>query len=126
MLRIAGKGGGGSSGGPNGDLYLTVKIALHPEFHRSGNDLHHDLPVELYTALLGGKTQIKTLKGKVTVNIPEGTPNGKELRLRGLGMPIYAKKNEFGNLLVKVNVVLPEHLSESEIKLFRELAALRK
>jgi curved DNA-binding protein len=126
MLRIAGKGGGGLSGGPNGDLYLTVKIAPHPEFHRSGNDLHCDLPVELYTALLGGKTQIKTLKGKVTVNIPKGTPNGKELSLRGLGMPLYAKKNEFGNLLVKVDIVLPEQLSEREMDWFRELAAMRK
>lgn len=126
MLRIAGKGGSGLSGDPNGDLYLTVKIAPHPEFHRSGNDLHRDLPVELYTALLGGKTFIKTLKGKVTVNIPKGTPNGKELRLLGLGMPVHAKKNDFGNLLVKVDIVLPEHLSEQEMDLFRTLAALRK
>ena len=126
MLRIPGKGGVGLNGGPNGNLYLTIKIAPHPEFHRIGNDLHSNLPVELYTALLGGKTQIKTLKGKVTINIPKGTPNGKELRLRGLGMPIYAKKNEFGNLLVKVNIVLPDNLSEQEIDKFRELASLRK
>ena len=125
MLRIPGKGGVGLNGGPNGNLYLTTKIAPHPEFHRIGNDLHSNLPVELYTALLGGKTQIKTLKGKVTINIPKGTPNGKELRLRGLGMPIYAKKNEFGNLLVKVNIVLPDNLSEQEINKFRELASLR-
>ena len=126
MLRIAGKGGGGAGGGPNGDLFLHIKIAQHPEFQRYGNDLHRNLPVELYTALLGGKTQVKTLKNKVTVNIPKGTPNGKELRLRGLGMPVYAKKNEFGNMLVKVEVVLPEHLSEHEIDLFKELAGLRK
>ncbi len=126
MLRIPGKGGVGLNGGPNGNLYLTVKISPHSEFHRIGNDLHCDLPVELYTALLGGKTQIKTLKGKVTVNIPKGTPNGKELRLRGLGMPIYAKRNEFGNLLVKINIVLPENLSEQEMSMFRELAVLRK
>ena len=126
VLRIAGKGGGGSNGGPNGDLYLTVKIAPHPEFRRKGNDLHRDFPVELYTAILGGKTQIKTLRGNVTVNIPKGTPNGKALRLRGLGMPVYAKKNEFGNLLAKVDIVLPEHPSEEEIDLFRKLAALRK
>jgi curved DNA-binding protein len=125
-LRIAGKGGGGLSGGQNGDLYLTVKIAPHPEYRRKGNDLHRDLPVELYTAVLGGKAQIKTLKGRVTVNIPKGTPNGKELRLRGLGMPVYAKKNEYGNLLVKVDILLPEHLSEEEIGLFRKLAALRR
>jgi curved DNA-binding protein len=126
MLRIPGKGGVGLNGGPNGNLYLTIKIAPHPEFHRIGNDLHSNLPVELYTALLGGKTQIKTLKGKVTINIPKGTPNAKELRLRGLGMPIYAKKNEFGNLLVKVDIVLPENLSEQEMSMFRELASLRK
>jgi curved DNA-binding protein len=124
-LRIAGKGGSGLNGGPNGDLYLTVKIAPHPEFRRQGDDLHRDLPVELYAALLGGKTQIKTLKGTVTVKIPKGTPNGKELRLQGLGMPIYAKKNEFGNLLVKVDIVLPQHLSEEEAELIGKLAALR-
>jgi curved DNA-binding protein len=125
-LRIAGKGGSGLNGGPNGDLYLTVKIGPHPEFHRKGNDLQRDLPVELYTAILGGKVQIKTLKGKITVNISKGTPNGKELRLRGLGMPVYAKKNEFGNLLVKVDILLPEHLSEEELDLFRKLESLRK
>jgi curved DNA-binding protein len=126
MLRIPGKGAGGLSGGPNGDLYLTVKIAPHPEFQRKGNDLRCDFPVDLYTAILGGKAQIKTLKGKVTVNIPKGTSNGKELRLRGLGMPVYGKKGKFGDLLVKIDVGLPEHLSEEETDLFTKLAALRK
>ncbi len=126
MLRIAGKGGGGAGGGPNGDLYLGVKIAPHPEFLRRGYDLHRNISVDLYTALLGGKTQVKTLKSKVTVNIAKGTPNGKELRLRGLGMPVYAKKNEYGDMLVKVDVVLPEHLSEREVELIKELSALRK
>lgn len=125
-LRIAGKGGGGSSGGPNGDLYLTIKIAPHPEFRRKGDDLHRELLVDLYAAVLGRKTQINALKGHVTVNIPKGTPNGKELRLRGLGMPVYGRKSEFGNLLVKVDIVVPEQLSEGEMDLFRKLAALRK
>jgi curved DNA-binding protein len=126
MLRIAGKGGLGAGGGPAGDLYLTVKIAPHPECRREGNDLHCDLPVELYTAILGGKTQAKTLKGPVTITIPRGSPNGRELRLRGLGMPVYAKKNECGSLIVTVNIVLPEHLSNQEIDLMEQLAALRK
>ena len=126
MLRIGGNGGRGSSGGPNGDLFLTIKIAHHPIYRRSGNDLHRTLPVQLYTAVLGGKTQIDTFKDKVTVKVPKGTPNGKELSLRGLGMPIYTKKNEFGNLLVKVDVVLPEHLTEPETELFKQLAAVRK
>ena len=126
MLRVAGKGTSGLSGAPNGDLYLTVKIAPHPEFRRKGNDLHRDIPVQLYTAVLGGKAQVTTLKGNVKVNIPRGTPNGSVLRLQGLGMPIYARKNEFGNLLVKVDIVLPEQLSEEEINLFTKLATWRK
>ena len=89
------RAGSGSGGGPNGDLYLSIKVAPHPEFYWKGNDLHCDLPVELYTAILGGKAQIKTPKGNVTVDIPGGTQDGKELRLRGLGMPVYTKKNEF-------------------------------
>ncbi|TAK57943.1 MAG: hypothetical protein EPO24_09175 [Bacteroidetes bacterium] len=125
MLRIAGKGGVGVNGGPNGDLYLTIKIAPHQEFQRIGNDLHRKLYVELYTALLGGKTHVKTLSDNITVNIPKGTQNGKELRLRGLGMPVYAKKNEFGKLFVKIEIVLPEKLNEEEIDLFRKLAELR-
>ena len=126
MLRIPGKGGAGLNGGPNGNLYLTVKIAPHPEFQRKGNDLYCDLPVELYTAVLGGKAQVKTLKGTVKVDIPQETPNGTALRLRGLGMPIYGQKNEFGNLFVKIVIQMPSHLSEQEIDLFRKLAALRK
>ena len=125
-LRIAGKGGRGFGGGPHGDLYLTVKIAPHLEFRRKGNDLQADLPVELYTAVLGGRTQIKTLKGNVAVKIPRETPNGKELRLRGLGMPIYSKKMEYGDLLLKVVIQIPNHLTEQELDLFGKLAALRK
>ncbi|MBI2416765.1 MAG: J domain-containing protein [Ignavibacteriales bacterium] len=125
MLRVAGQGGTGFNGGPNGDLYLFVKIAPHADFHRKGNDLHLDIPVDLYTAVLGGKSQIKTMKGKVTVSFPQGTPNGKELRLKGLGMPVYGKKNEFGNLYVKVNIILPDHLEEIELDLFRQLAVLK-
>ncbi|MFA6457616.1 MAG: J domain-containing protein [Bacteroidota bacterium] len=124
-LRVTGKGGAGSNGGPHGDLFLTVKIAPNAEFQQRGIDLYCDLPVDLYTAILGGKTLIKTFKGKVTVNIPKGTPNGKELRLVGLGMPLYGTKNEFGNLIVNVRTVLPDHLTEEEIDLYKKLAALR-
>ncbi|HSQ74647.1 MAG TPA: J domain-containing protein [Bacteroidota bacterium] len=126
VLRIAGKGGAGYGGGPGGDLYLTVRIMPHPEFERKGNDLHVDMPVTLYTAVLGGKTQVRTLKGTVKVDIPAGTPNGTVLRLRGLGMPVYGRKNEFGNLFVKAVIQIPEHLTAQETELFRRLAALRE
>jgi curved DNA-binding protein len=126
VLRIAGKGGPGIRGGANGDLYLTIKIAPHPRFHRKGNDLHCDLPVDLYAALLGGKALVKTLKGAVKVDIPKNTPNHKVLRLHGLGMPLAEGKNAFGDMFVTVQVQLPEHLTARETELFGKLAALRK
>jgi curved DNA-binding protein len=125
VLRIAGKGAPGGNGGPNGDLFLTIKIAPHPEYHRSGDDLHRDMSVGLYTAVLGGKTQVTTFSGTVKVDIPRGTVNGRELRLLGLGMPVYGKKGGFGNLFVKVDIQMPEQLKEKEIELFSQLAALR-
>jgi curved DNA-binding protein len=126
VLRLEGKGGHGLNGGPNGDLYITIKVASHPEFQRRGNDLYCDRSVDLYTAVLGGKARIKTLKDTVNVDIPKETPNGKMLRLLGLGMPVYGTKNEFGNLYVTIVIQLPDHLGEQEIELFRKLMALRK
>jgi curved DNA-binding protein len=126
MLRVAGKGMEGMNGGPRGDLFLTVKIAPNPEFHRKGNDLHRDFPVELYTAILGGKALVKTLKGAVKVDIPKETPNRKVLRLHGLGMPVFGKKEKFGDLFVTVDIIAPDHLSQEETELFGKLAALRK
>jgi curved DNA-binding protein len=126
VLRIPGKGAAGINGGANGDLYIAIKILPHPDFKCKGNDLSCDLPVELYTAVLGGKSRIKTLKGIVKIDIPKETPNGKVLRLMGLGMPIYGRKNEFGNMYVKVVIRLPDHLSKEEIDLFKKLAALQK
>jgi curved DNA-binding protein len=126
VLRVAGKGGRGSNGGPNGDLYITIRIAPHAEFQRKGNDLYCDWPVELYTAMLGGKARIKTMKNTVNVDIPAETPNGKVLRLLGLGMPVYGTKNEFGNMYVTVVIQLPDQLSEQEIDLFKKLTVLHK
>jgi curved DNA-binding protein len=125
-LRIPGKGAPGVNGGPPGDLYLTVRIAPHPEFERKVDDLYCDLPVDLYTAVLGGKTQVKTLKGEIKVNIKRGTQNGSELRLKDLGMPVYGKRDEYGNLIVKVVIQIPQNLSEAEVDLFKKLAAMRK
>jgi curved DNA-binding protein len=126
VLRVAGKGGRGSNGGSHGDLYITVRIAPHSEFQRRGNDLYCERQVSLYTAMLGGKARIKTMKGSVDVDITGETPNGKVLRLLGLGMPVYGTKNEFGNMYVTVIIQLPDHLTEQEIELFRKLSALRK
>ncbi len=126
ILKLKGKGGPGINGGPNGDLLITVHIRPHPVFKRVGDDLHMELPVDLYTAVLGGSVQIQTLKGKVKVNIPPESNNGKIIRLPGLGMPKDARKTSFGDLYIKLNVQIPQNLSEKEKELFRELARLRK
>jgi curved DNA-binding protein len=126
VLRISGKGMEGINGGSPGDLYLSIRIAPHSEFLRKGNDLYQNMPVELYTALLGGKVLVKTLKGAVKVDIPKETPQHKVLILRGLGMPAFGKKNIFGDLFVTVDIHLPDHLTQQETDLVRKLAALRK
>ena len=126
VLRLAGKGSSGSRGGQPGDLYLSIKVLPHPEFERKGNDLYRDLPVPLYTAVLGGKVEVNTLKGTVKVDIQPGTQNGQTLRLAGLGMPLYSEQERFGDLYVKTLVQIPTKLSEEEQAMFRKLADLQK
>ncbi len=125
ILKLRGKGAAGLNGGPNGDLLITVKIKPHPVFKRQGDDLYCDLPVDLYTAVLGGKVQLQTLKGRVMVEIPAESDNGKVIRLQGLGMPKNSSKTSFGDLYVKLDVRLPKNLSAKERALFEELTRLR-
>jgi len=125
VLRIKEKGGPGRNGGPKGDIYLTLIIPEHPHFERREDDLYCNAPVDLYTAVLGGKQLVITLKGNIRIDIPAGTDNGKTLRLKGMGMPKFGKVNEFGDLYAKLSIVLPKNLTEKEIKLFKELQELR-
>ena len=126
VLRLKGKGAKGRNGGPQGDLYLTVIIAKHPHYEVKGVDLYCTTPVNMLTAILGGKQIISTLKGNIRIDIPKGTENNQVMRLKGLGMPKTDKATEHGDLYAKVNVVLPKDISEKELELFKEIAALRK
>jgi curved DNA-binding protein len=126
VLRLGGKGAAGSRGGAPGDLYLSIRILPHPEFERKGNDLYRELSVPLYTAVLGGKAEVNTLKGAVKVDIQPGTQNGQTLRLAGLGMPIYNEQGRFGDLYVTTVVQIPRKLSEEELTMFRKLADLQR
>jgi len=123
-LRIKGQGGPGKLGGSNGDLYLSIKIKPHERFERQGNDLSMQLDVSLYTAVLGGKAEIKTLKGPVKISIPAGTQPGERLKLRGMGMPHYTAPDRFGDLYVQVQVPIPKRLNARQKELFEELASL--
>lgn len=124
-LRIPGKGGAGLMGGPNGDLLVKVNIKPHAQYERKGNDLHATVAVDLYTAILGGKTVIPTMKGPKNVSIPAGSQPGKVLKLKGLGMPDQKRKDHFGNLLVTTQIKLPQTLSPEEIQLFEQLRGMR-
>lgn len=125
-IRYAGEGLPGLNGGAAGDLFARVQIAPHAIFERDGDDLRCEIPVQLYTALLGGEVTIPTLKSQLALKIPAETQAGKTFRLVGQGMPRLNQPTEFGDLYAQVRVVLPERLSPAERALFEQLAQLRK
>ena len=125
-IRLGGEGMPGANGAPAGDLYLRVQVASHNLFERQGDDLYVEVPVGLYTAVLGGEVSVPTLKGKLALRIPPEIQSGKSFRLTGQGMPRLNQENAFGDLYAKVRVVLPENLSAQERELFEKLAELRR
>ena len=125
-IKLSGYGQPGINGGPNGDLYITFTIEDDPAFKRLNEDLYTEVPIDLYTAVLGGEAMIDTLDGKVKMSIKPGTQPNAKLRLKGKGFPLYKKENRFGDLYVTLKVQLPDHLSDKEKALFTELAKLRK
>ena len=126
-VQLRGRGQVGSNGGIAGDLHLVVEVQPHERFKREGDDLYVDVSVDLYTALLGGEVPVPTLKGKdLHLKIPAETPNGKQFRLSGQGMPRLNQPERMGDLYAKVNIILPQQLSEKEKMLLRELAQQRE
>src|SRR5690606_17573782 len=124
-IRLKGKGAPGENGGPAGDLYVQVHVKPHPVFGRSGENLTITVPVTFAEAALGAQIKVPTLNGMpVTVRIPEGTPNGRTFRVRGRG--ITRKDGTKGDLLVTVEVIVPQRLDEKARGLlteFRDLTA---
>ena len=125
ILRLRGKGGQGISNGPRGDVFIKVHIDHHPHYERKMDDLYCDIPVELYTAVLGGKALIRTLKGNIRIDITQGTDSGKVLRLKGMGMPKFGVEMEYGDLYAKIQIVLPKDLTREETELFQKLLSIR-
>ena len=124
-VRLAGQGSSGPGSGPAGDLYLVVKVLPHETFEREGDDLRCELPVDLYTAILGGEAVVRTLDGEVKLKIPPETQAGRVIRLAGQGMPKLREPASRGDLRVKVRVMIPQRLTARERELFQELARLR-
>ncbi len=124
-FRFAGKGEKGSATNLNGHLFLTIKIQEHKDYKRNGNDLTKKVFVDIYTLILGGKIEVETLKTKkISINIVKGFESGGKLRLKGFGMPIYDKENEFGDLYLEITAQLPKNLSAEELNLFEKLAEI--
>jgi curved DNA-binding protein len=124
-IRLRDQGGPGRNGGPNGALLITFRILPDARYARTGDDLTQDVPVSIYKALLGGEQTVDTLSGPVKIKLKPETANGTRLRLRGKGFPIYKKEGQFGDLYLRLNLTLPQHLTDQEKDLFQQLAALR-
>lgn len=120
-LRVSGKGGAGSNGGPNGDLYIEFTVRDHDFYHREDDDIYIDLPLTITEAVLGAKKDIPTLYGKVELTIPSGTQNGEKMRLRGKGVENVNTKRK-GDMYVITKVIIPEKLTRDQKKLFEELS----
>ncbi|MDR1377087.1 MAG: hypothetical protein LBJ22_06220, partial [Synergistaceae bacterium] len=117
-IRLPGKAPGG------GDIYVTLHIASHPVFEVDGYNLVRSVKVTPWQAVLGETVSVGTLDGNVDMKLPPGTQSGQKLRLRGKGLP---KRNEgSGDLFVRIEVVIPRHLTEKQKKLWEELAEQEK
>ncbi|MFO8011110.1 MAG: J domain-containing protein [Dehalococcoidia bacterium] len=126
-IRLAEQGAPGLEGGKPGDLYVITKVRPHKRFERKGRDLHTDVKVPVTTAMLGGETEFKGFDGrKISLKIPPETPNGRVFRLKGRGMPRMDSPKERGDLYAKVNVEIPQNLSQREKEIFEEIAEIRK
>jgi len=118
-LRLRGKGGPGSNGGPPGDLYLQIALEPHPLYRVSGHDLDFEVPLAPWEAALGAQVEIPTMEGRVTMKVPPGSSGGQKLRLAGKGLP--RPGGGAGDLYALLKVVVPTTLTEPEKKLFEEL-----
>ncbi len=118
-MRIPGRGEGGFNGGPDGDLFLNIRVQADDFFQQQGNDLHVNVPITYTQAALGSTIAIPTIHGDVDLKIPAGTQTGARLRLRGKG--IHGKRGH-GDQYVTVTVKVPTSLSNEEKKILKDLA----
>ncbi len=118
-IRVKGRGEAGANGGPAGDLYVIVHVAKHPLFGRKGGNLTLRVPVTFAEATLGADITVPSLNGQVTLRIPPGTPNGKTFRVKGRGVHSSSKT---GDLLVTVEVAVPEHVTDEQRRAIEQLA----
>ena len=119
-IRYGGEGDAGRGGGPRGDLYVVLSIRPHDLFERNGHDLRCVIPISFPQAALGAEFEIAGIDGPVNLKIPEGTQSGREIRVRGRGVP-YLNEKGTGDLIVKVLVQIPRKLNRAQRELVAKL-----
>lgn len=123
VLRFRGRGNDAAGSGPAGNLYVTIRVAPHPELSREGLDVRSRISVPFWVAALGGTVEVQTLRGRTRLTIPPGTPSGRVLRLAGAG--IESKNGRRGDHLAEVAISVPDDLSAEERDLLQRIAAKR-
>ena len=123
-IRLAGEGEAGLRGGPSGDLYIFIEVAEHELFEREGTSLFCRVPVSMVDAALGGEVEVPTIEGgRSRVKIPEGSQSGRQMRLRGKGMPAL-RGGSTGDMLIELVVETPVKLTSKQKELLHEFQAL--
>ncbi|MDJ0640551.1 MAG: molecular chaperone DnaJ [Paracoccaceae bacterium] len=123
-IRLAGEGEAGLRGGPAGDLYIFIEVADHALFQRDGNTLYCRVPVSMTSAAMGGDIEIPTIDGgRSRVKIPAGSQSGRQMRLRGKGMPSL-RGGGAGDMLIELAVETPVNLTSKQKELLREFEKL--
>jgi curved DNA-binding protein len=121
-LLIEGRGNPGTMGATAGNLYLVVKIKPHPRFVREENDLYTELPVDIFTAILGGEVMLPTIDGYAYLTLPPETQADRIFNLIGYGMPLLNNSDDYGDLYIRIKLVFPDSLNPAELKTLRKLA----
>jgi molecular chaperone DnaJ len=123
-MRLAGKGEAGLRGGPQGDLYIFIEVQDHPIFVRDANTLYCRVPVSMASAALGGDVEVPTIDGgRSRVKVPEGSQTGRQMRLRGKGMPALRGAGH-GDMVIELAVETPVNLTARQKELLREFEEL--
>ena len=125
QVRLAGYGERGENGGPNGDLYIEIRVRPHKYFRRDGNNIHISVPISSVDATLGTVVDVPTAYGDVELTIPAGTQPGQQLRIKGYGIKDLRTKN-VGDQYVDVQIEIPRKLSREEKELYEKLANRKK
>jgi curved DNA-binding protein len=119
-MRLAGRGEAGSRGGESGDLFLLVRLARHPDFDVSEQNLIYEAGIAPWEAVLGANISVPTLESPVNIKIPAGTQAGQKLRVRGRGLP--SRGGERGDLIVVTRIEVPSRVTDAERALWEKLA----